>query len=70
MALPKGGSLSSRDVIRKLEADGWKLKRITGSHHHFVHPFKHGKVTVAHPVKDIPIGTLKSIERQSGIKLR
>ncbi|MDD5585766.1 MAG: type II toxin-antitoxin system HicA family toxin [Alphaproteobacteria bacterium] len=62
--------MSSREIIMKLEEDGWTLKRITGSHHHFVHPVKHGKVTVAHPVKDIPIGTLKNIERQSGIKLR
>lgn len=70
MAKQAGGSLSSREVIGKIEADGWRLVRISGSHHHFKHPVKHGKVTVAHPVKDIPIGTLKSIERQSGVKLR
>ena len=28
-----------------------------------------GIVTVPHPKKDFPIGTLKSIERQSGVKL-
>jgi predicted RNA binding protein YcfA (HicA-like mRNA interferase family) len=27
-----------------------------------------GRVTVPHPVKDLKIGTLKSIEKQSGIK--
>jgi hypothetical protein len=27
-------------------------------------------VTVLHPKKDIPVGTIKSIERQSGVKLR
>jgi predicted RNA binding protein YcfA (HicA-like mRNA interferase family) len=37
---------------------------------HFKHPGKSGRVTVPHPYKDLPIGTLKSIERQSGIKLR
>jgi len=41
-----------------------------GDHWHFKHPAKPGNVTVAHPVRDIPIGTLKSIERQSGLKLR
>jgi len=34
----------------------------------FVHPDKMGRVTVPHPKKEIPIGTLKSIERQSGIR--
>jgi predicted RNA binding protein YcfA (HicA-like mRNA interferase family) len=63
-------SPSSRTVIAKLEADGWRLDSVTGDHHHFKHPKKPGKVTIAHPVKDIPIGTLKSIERQSGTKLR
>jgi len=61
---------SSREVVAKLKADGWKLDGITGSHHHFVHPTKPGKTTVAHPSKDIKVGTLKAIERQSGIKLR
>lgn len=40
------------------------------SHLHFKHPSRPGKVTVPHPVKDMPIGTLKSIEKQSGVKLR
>jgi predicted RNA binding protein YcfA (HicA-like mRNA interferase family) len=29
-----------------------------------------GRVTVPHSRRDLPIGTLKSIERQAGIKLR
>jgi predicted RNA binding protein YcfA (HicA-like mRNA interferase family) len=62
--------ISSREVIRALKADGWKLVRVTGSHHHFRHPCRPGVVTVAHPQKDVKIGTLRSIERQSGIKLR
>jgi len=36
----------------------------------FKHPVKKGRVTVPHPERDIPIGTLKSIEKQSGLKLR
>ena len=50
---------TSREIISKLEADGWRLDSVTGSHHHFTRP-----------TRDIKIGTLKSIERQSGIKLR
>jgi predicted RNA binding protein YcfA (HicA-like mRNA interferase family) len=34
------------------------------------HATKPGRVTVPHPKRDIPIGTLKSIEKQAGIKLK
>jgi predicted RNA binding protein YcfA (HicA-like mRNA interferase family) len=61
-------SYSSREVIKLLEDDGWCLISTEGSHHQYKHPTKHGKVTVKNPQKDIPIRTLKSIERQSGIK--
>lgn len=61
--------MDSREVIRLLAADGWRLARVKGSHHHFKHPTKSGVVTVKHPAKDYPIGTLKNIERQSGVKL-
>ena len=53
-----------------MQADGWRLKKVKGSHHHFTHPTKPGKVTVKHPAKDFPIGTLRSIERQSGVALK
>jgi predicted RNA binding protein YcfA (HicA-like mRNA interferase family) len=62
--------VTSTEIIRALKDDGWKLERVKGSHHQFVHPTKPGAVTVVHPSKDMPRGTLKSIERQSGIKLR
>jgi predicted RNA binding protein YcfA (HicA-like mRNA interferase family) len=35
------------EIILLLERDGWKLKRVSGSHRHFVHPAKPGLVTVA-----------------------
>ena len=61
---------SSREVIRALEADGWYRAGQTGSHVHYKHNAKAGKVTIPHPVKDLPIGTLKSIEKTSGVRLR
>ena len=61
-------SYSSRDVIRFLREDGWYETACDGDHHQFRHDTKPGKVTVTHPVKDIPIRTLKSIERQAGIR--
>jgi len=62
--------VDSRTVIQALESAGWRLKRVTGSHHHFAHPDRPGLVTVQHPRRDVPIGTLRSIERQSGLTLR
>ncbi len=63
-------SYSSREVIKILEADGWYLVQVVGSHHQFKHPTKPGRVTVKNPTKDIPRRTLDSIERQSGLKFR
>lgn len=40
---------SSRGVIKKIESDGWYLIKTVGSHQHFKHPNKLGKVTVHHP---------------------
>ena len=62
--------MDSRTIIRLLEAAGWEQVRVAGSHHHFRHPKRGGTVTVAHPKKDLPIGTVRSIERQSGVSLR
>ena len=60
-------SYSSRDVIQMLLADGWYEVNCVGDHRQFKHPTKKGRVTVPHPRKDIPIKTLRSIERQSGL---
>lgn len=62
--------MHSREIITRIEADGWREVRQTGSHKMFRHPVKLGTVVVPHPVKDMPIGTLKSIEKQSGVSLR
>lgn len=62
--------MRSRDVIRKLEADRWREVRQAGSHKQFRHPDKPGTVTVPHPKAELGVGTVKSIERQSGIRLR
>lgn len=60
--------MSSREIIKRLKKEGWFLVRVTGDHHQFKHPSKKGVVTVPHPRKDIPVGTLNSILRQAGWK--
>ncbi len=58
--------MNSREVIRRLVADGWELVRTKGSHHQYRHPSKPGLVTVPHPKRDLPIGTVRSIAKQAG----
>jgi len=61
--------VDSREALRKLKGDGWFEVAQKGSHVQLKHPSKPGRVTVPHPKKDLPRKTLKSIERQSGVKL-
>lgn len=62
--------MKSQDIIKALKSDGWKQVAQKGSHVQFKHPAKPGRVTVPHPKKDIPLGTLRSIEKQAGLKLK
>jgi predicted RNA binding protein YcfA (HicA-like mRNA interferase family) len=60
-----------RDLIEKLNTDGWFVERVKGSHMQFRHPAKPGTVTVpagGKHGKDVPPGTLNSILKQAGLK--
>jgi predicted RNA binding protein YcfA (HicA-like mRNA interferase family) len=62
-------TMQSREIIDSLMAEGRRKVAQRGSHVQFKHPTKPGRVTVPHPKRDVPIGTLRSIEKQSGLKL-
>jgi predicted RNA binding protein YcfA (HicA-like mRNA interferase family) len=60
-------------VIRLIEADGWYQisAKGTGSHRQYKHPLKKGRVTIAgHLRDDVSPGTLNSILKQSGLKIK
>jgi predicted RNA binding protein YcfA (HicA-like mRNA interferase family) len=58
-----------RDMIKLLEADGWRIIRTRGSHRHYRHPAKAGIVTIAgHPSQDLLPDTKASILKQAGLK--
>lgn len=62
-------AMTVRDVIRLIEANGWKLVATRGSHRQYKHPTKPGRVTIAGNPKDgLAPGTLDSILRQAGLK--
>ncbi len=58
---------TSAEILALLKADGWFEVAVEGSHHQFKHTSKTGRVTVKHPQKDLPIGTVRSVFRQAGL---
>jgi predicted RNA binding protein YcfA (HicA-like mRNA interferase family) len=64
-----GGGLEFREVERRLRDDGWYEDRTRGSHVVFLHPDKPGHVVVPKHRGDLKKGTLRSIEKQSGVRL-
>ena len=59
--------MDSRAIIRRLEAEGWLLVRTRGSHRQYKHPDKPGLVTVPHPKRDLPRGTLAEHFQAGGL---
>ena len=61
-------SMNSKELISKLEKDGWILRGSKGSHHIFTHPIKTGHISVPHPKKDLGIGLVQKLLKQAGLK--
>ena len=59
---------TNRDIIKRLQQEGWRVVNAKGSHHQFRHPTRPGRVSVPHPRKDVPRGTIREIFRQAGWK--
>jgi predicted RNA binding protein YcfA (HicA-like mRNA interferase family) len=54
----------SKDIVRKLEAEGWVPVSTNGSHHKFR---RNGQsLIVPHPKKNLPMGTARNIARVAG----
>jgi predicted RNA binding protein YcfA (HicA-like mRNA interferase family) len=59
---PKRAVETPKEIIRRLQADGWSRRGGKGDHINFTKP-GHPVVTVDTGVREIPIGTLRSIYR-------
>lgn len=59
--------MRSADIIRQLEALGWVLRSVKGSHHVFRHPIKPGHISVPHPKKDLGPGLVHKLLKQAGL---
>jgi predicted RNA binding protein YcfA (HicA-like mRNA interferase family) len=55
---------NSKDIIRRLEGEGWVLVSSKGSHHKYRRDGQ--TLVVPHPKKDLPVGTARSIARVAG----
>lgn len=65
----KATVLKVREIIKLVEADGWYVVNIVGSHRQYKHSKKAGRVTIAgHPGDDVHPKTLLSIMKQAQLK--
>lgn len=60
--------MKSADLIKELEAAGWRLERVRGSHHVYNHPNNPNIITVPHPKKDLGKGLVNSLRKLAGLK--
>ncbi len=60
--------MNSKDIVKRLEKAGWKLRDVKGSHHIYVHPERGGHISVPHPKKDLGVGLVNKLLKQAGIK--
>ena len=58
-----------KELIKRIEEDGWVQARQRGSHRQFKHPRKPGTVTVSGKSNiDVPPGTLNNVLKQADLK--
>ncbi len=53
---------------KEILADGWVFKNQEGSHRHYVHPIKQGKVTIPFHSKELSRIVEKSIRKQAELE--
>ena len=60
--------MNGKQVVRILKDHGWIVLRVEGSHHRLGYGKQRTTVPV-HATRDLGIGLIKAIERQTGVKL-
>ena len=59
--------MTSAELIKRMLKAGWVLRGVKGSHHVYVHPERPGHVTVPHPRKDLGVGLLHKLLKQTDL---
>ena len=60
--------MTVREIQKIISKDGWYFSSQQGSHRHYEHPIKKGKVTVPVHNGDLSKKTLNSILKQADLK--
>lgn len=61
--------MNFKEMEKMIKQDGWIKRDIVGSHHHYEHPIKKGKVTIPfHGNKELSKFVVNSILKQAGLK--
>jgi predicted RNA binding protein YcfA (HicA-like mRNA interferase family) len=60
--------MTFREIEKVIKKDGWVEVNTEGSHHHYKHDVKPGKVTIPFHRGDIPERVINSILKQAGLK--
>ena len=60
--------MTAQEIEKELKSDGWYYHSTKGSHKHFKHPTKPGKVTIPQHRGDIHPKTIETIRKQAGLK--
>jgi predicted RNA binding protein YcfA (HicA-like mRNA interferase family) len=58
------------ELEKIIKADGWRLVKTKGSHCHYKHSTKLGKVTIACHPGDLSKKDVESVLKQAGLKTR
>ena len=61
--------MNGRDVIKVLKQEGWNHTTTRGSHYKMEKPGYRSVPVPVHGSKDLGIGLLKAIEKQTGVNL-
>jgi predicted RNA binding protein YcfA (HicA-like mRNA interferase family) len=60
--------MTFREADKMVRSDGWTLESVEGSHYHYNHSVKSGKVTIPYHSGDLPKRVVNSIRKQAGLK--
>jgi predicted RNA binding protein YcfA (HicA-like mRNA interferase family) len=60
--------MTFKEADKMIRDDGWTLESVEGSHYHYKHDAKPGKVTIPRHNGDLPKRVVNSIKKQAGLK--
>ena len=60
--------MTFREADKMVQNDGWILESVEGSHYHYKHTTKPGKVTIPCHSGDLTKRVINSIKKQAGLK--